>query len=349
MEARDLDNINGPNVGRSREYALKILSPREKSDALLHSQEQLRELAIQLLGDRLELGRATPPHGGELTAEQLERVLGVHRKTEAFLLQIGRLQQDSARIDPAVAAVVPKDLQNILSEIGRRLGKLTQDEESVLGELRKSRGPQPAAKVRPATAKELTALTTSHISELERDVITLDDLLGRQRLEELLAISDEMSALRDRMKQLLADYKKAPSEAVRHELERELRSFERRMAELMEKARRLATELPDEFLNREAMGQNDLQSRIDRLRDLIQKGDVARAEQEMERMSQALDNLIKGMEQNLRGFRRERFTAEEKALGELENRVSDLAHDQDELKSQTEGVKQNASARARQL
>jgi hypothetical protein len=349
MEARDLDNINGPNVGRSREYALKILSPREKSEALLHSQDQLRELAIQLLGDRLELARVLPAHGSELTSEQLERVLGVHRKTESFLLQIGRLQQDSARIEPAVAQVVPKDLQNILQEIGRRLGKLTQDEEAVLGELRKARGGQPGAKSRSGSPKEVPVLTDRHIGELERDVITLDDLLGRQRLEELLAISDEMSSLRDRMRQLLAEYKKAPSDAVRRELERELRSFERRMAELTEKARHLATELPDEFLNREAMGQNDLQSRIDRLRDLIQKGDIARAEQEMERMSQALDNLVKGMEQNLRGFRRERFTAEEKALGELENRLSDLAHDQEELKAQTESVKQNASARARQL
>lgn len=347
MEARDLDNVNGPNVGRSREYALRILSPREKSDALLKSQEQLRELAIQLLGDRLELGRAMPAHATELPPEQLERVLGVHRKTEAFLLQIGRLQQDSARTDPAAGAVVPKDLQNILQEIGRRLGKLTQDEESVLGELRKAR--LAAVKVRPGAAKELVVATDRHIAELERDVITLDDLIGRQRLEELLAISDEMTALRDRMRQLLAEYKKAPSEALRRELERELRGFERRMAELMEKARHLSSELPDEFLNREAMGQSDLQSRIDRLRDLIQKGDVTRAEQEMERMSQALDNLVKGMEQNLRGFRRERFTAEEKALGELENRLSDLAHDQEELKAQTESVKQNASARARQL
>lgn len=349
MEARDLDNVNGPNVGRSREYALRILSPREKSEALLKNQEQLRELAIQLLGDRLELGRALPPHPTDLPLEQLERVLGVHRKTEAFLLQIGRVQQDSARSDLPSAAPVPKDLQNILQEIGRRLGKLTQDEESVLGELRKARGPGAALKVRPGAAKELAVHTDRHSSELERDVITLDDLIGRQRLEELLAISDEMTALRDRMRQLLAEYKKTPSEALRRELERELRGFERRMAELMEKARRLSTELPDEFLNREAMGQTDLQSRIDRLRDLIQKGDIARAEQEMERMSQALDNLVKGMEQNLRGFRRERFTAEEKALGELENRLSDLAHDQEELKAQTEAVKQNASARARQL
>lgn len=344
MEARDLDTISGPNVGRSREYSLHILSPREKTDALLQNQEQLRELAIQLLGDRIELSPTVPSHPAEAQADSLERMLTAHRKTEAFLLQMGRVQQDAMRQDAG-----NRDLTSVLAEIGRRLGKLTQDEEPVLSELRKQRSAAAGNKPRPSLGKELISHNDRHIAELERDVIALDDLLGRQRLEELLSISDEMSSLRDRMKQLLASYKKAPTEAVRRELERELRAFERRMAELMEKAKNLASELPDEFLNREAMGQNDLQSRIDRLRDMIQKGDLARAEQELERMSQALDSMVKGMESSLRGFRRERFSAEEKALGELENKVSDLAHDQEELKRRTEQVKQSASTRAKQM
>lgn len=357
MEARDLDTVSGPNVGRSREYVLKIQSPREKLDALVQAEEQLRELGIQLLGDRLELGRALVaapeilvgqplpgPGLSPLALDMQERVVGVHRKAESFLLQVGRVQQDAG------VPGGPKDLVPALQEIGRRLGRLTQDEEPLLGDLRNRRLPGgQAAKPRAGLGRDITTMNERHVTEMERDVILLDDLLGRQKLEELLAISDEMTALRDRMKQLLADYKKAPTEAARKELERELRAFERRLAELMDKARGLRGELPDEFLNREAMGQNDLQTRIDRLRDLIQKGDLAKAEAELERMSQALDGLVKGMEQNLRGFRGERFTAEEKALAELENRVSDLAHDQDDLKRRTEEVKQRASEKARQL
>ena len=325
MEARDLDSVSGPNVGRSRGYALRILSPRERADALLASQEQLRELTIHLLGDRIDLTKllqpgstaaaATPAtaDGREATGDGWERLQAVHRKAETLLVHLGRIGRGQSDDKNSGAS---KDLLSTLQEIGQRLGSLTQEEEALLGELRSRRGPAGPSR-RLVAGKEVSGLNERHVAELERDTLLLDDLIGRQRLEELLAISDEMTALRDRMRQLLAEYKKSPSEALRRELERELRGFERRMAELMEKARHLANELPDEFLNREAMGQTDLQSRIDRLRDLIQKGDLSRAEQEMERMSQALDNLVKGMEQNLRGFRRERFTAEEKALGEL--------------------------------
>ncbi len=362
MEARDLDTVSGPNVGRSRSYVLHVLSPREKADALLASQEQLREQAIQLLGDRLDWGKALPTTASASAAsptaqapgadprepllDAWERLQSVHRKSEALLVQLGRIAQgpsDSANNGS-------KDLRSTLQEIGRRLGKLTHEEEALLSELRSRRTQGPAAAYRKAlSGKEVSGLNERHVVELERDTLLIDDLIGRQRMEELLAIGDEMSSLRERMRQLLADYKRAPSEALRREIERELRAFERRLAELAERAQRLGQEVPDEFLNREALGQNDMQARLDRMRDLLQKGDIERAAAEFEHMSQVLDGLIKGMEQGLRGYRRERFTAEEKALAELENRISDLVHDEELLKRRTEELKQHASARARQM
>jgi soluble cytochrome b562 len=339
VEARDLDSVSGPNVGRSREYALRILSPRDRQEALLSSQEQLRDLAVHLLGDRIELQRALAGHPSELPPSLQEQALGAHRKTEAFLLQVGRVQQEGARSSGN------KDLLGALQEIGRRLGKLTQDEEVVLGELRKGR----ERRGRGIKDKDIAQHNDRHVGEVERDTLLLDDLIGQKRLEELLAISDEMSQLRDRMKQMLAEYGKHPSEALRKELERELRAFERRMAELIDKARAMQGELPDEFMNREALGQSDLQSRLDRLRDLINKGDVHKAQEELNRMSQALDGLVKGLEHGLRGFRRERFSAEEKALSELEGKLADLVHDQEELRQRTDSVRQSAAARTRQV
>lgn len=345
-EARDLNNITGPGVGRSREYALFIQSPRQRQEALLQSQAQLRDQAVQLLGDRIDVLRGLgqePKEQTELSTEAADRAQAAHRKSETFLLLIGRVQQDSARGEKPA-----KDLLAALQEIADRLGKLNQEEATLLQELRKAQAkgaPRPTRNFQ----REVVTENERHVVELERDVLHLDDLIGRQRLEELLSIGDEMAQLRDRMRQLLAEHKKHPSDALRKEIERELRAFERRIAELAEKARALSDEVPDEFMNREAMGQSDMQSRIDRLRDMIQKGDLQRAQEELERMSQSLDQLVRGMEQSLQGYRRERFSAEEKALAELENQLADLSHDQHQLKQRTEEVRQSASARARQL
>lgn len=342
-EAKDQNNVSGPGIGRSREYALFIQSPRQRQEALLASQAQLREQSVQLLADRIDVERTLGKDSSELSSEGADRAQAVHRKSETLLLLIGRVQQDSAKGErPA------KDLQAALQEIADRIGKLNQEEAALHQDLRKALA---KAGQRPSRSfgREVYTHNDRHIVELERDVLLLDDLIGRQRLEELLSIGDEMTQLRDRMRQLLAEHKKHPSDALRREIERELRAFERRIAELSEKARALSDEVPDEFMNRESMGHSDMQSRIDKLRDMLQKGDLQHAQEELERMSQSLDQLVRGMEQSLQGYRRERFSAEDKALAELENQLADLNHDQQQLRQRTEEVRQSASARARQL
>lgn len=346
LEARDLDDISGPNIGSSRSYSLRVTSARQKHDVMLQNQDALKEQAIQLLGDRIDLSRLEQPQkGARADAPPPEArgaaTLDAHRKTEALLLAIGRMQEDVPK-DP----LLPKELRTALQEIGKRLGRLNQDEDAEL------RGRRPPADKRPARSprgRDLQALNERHVAELERDVILLDDLLGRQRLEELLAISDELTATRDRLKQLMSEYKKSRSENLRREIEREVRELERRLQELAERAQRLQGEVPDEFVNREALGQNDLQGRLDRLRDLLQKGELDKAQAELERLSQSLDGLVKGLERDLKGYRRERFSAEDKALGEAEDKLADLMHDQEQLKGQTDDVKARGNARAKQL
>ena len=119
--------------------------------------------------------------------EQLGGCSASTAKTRRLLPQIGRLQRGQRPQRSRQHRSGPQRSSEHPAEIGRRLGKLTQDEEAVLGELRRRAAqPPPESRSGPAATP-----TDRHISELERDVITLDDLIGRQRLEELLAISDE--------------------------------------------------------------------------------------------------------------------------------------------------------------
>lgn len=337
LEARDLDNVTGPNVGSSRSYTLRITSPREKHDAMLARQETLQEASLLLLADRIDLNSGADharPDGVDLS--------GVHRQTEFLLLQMGRVQEELSA-DP----MLPRDLRPALQEISRRLGKLTQEEAQLVSDASRRAGRDGKRPARPGRGRELLTMNERHVTELERDVILLDDLLGRQRLEELLALGDEMTATRDRLRQLLQKYKKTRSESLRTEIEREIRELERRLGELADKAQKLKGEIPDEFLNSEAMGKNDMQARLDRVRDLLQAGDVDKAMAELERLSQSLDSLMKGMESDLRGFRKERFSAEDKALGEIEDRLADLSHDEEGLKRETEDIKGRVSAKSR--
>jgi hypothetical protein len=327
LEAKDNDDVSGPNIGRSRTFYLSIFSPREKHEAALASEEQLLELTLGLLADRLELPSGDDP---ERVAAALAQV---HVRAEALLALFVRVE---ATLDGDQQARV--QLRAQLGEMHARLGKLTREEEALLG-ARTGKRPRPAA---PA----LLAGNARHVAELERDAIALDDLLGRQRLEELLHVGDEMAQARDRLKSLLSQYKRSRSEALRNEIQRELRELERRLAELAQKSSRLAGELPDQFLNREAMGKNDLGAQLARMRELLDKGDLSEMMAELDRLSSSLDQMMASMDGDLRGYRRERFTAEDKALGELENKLADLEHDQRAVHDETDAVRKRSRAEA---
>jgi hypothetical protein len=332
LEARDNDTVPGPNVGVSRTYSLSMFSPREKHEAALADEERLLEQAVTLLGDRLELKVSGD---GEL----VDAASRVHAELEQTLLTMAKVEQ-ALEADKSTSEATRKELR----EMHTRLGKLSQEEEQLLAGLREKRR-QPNG-LKPGQARPLEVHNGKEIPELERDVIALDDLLGRQRLEELLRIGDEMAQARDRLKQLMQQYKKTRSEETRKEIERELRDLERKLAELRERASKLAAELPDQFLNADAMGKNDMQGDVDKIRQLLEQGKVDQAMAELEKMSSTLDQMMASMEGDLKSFRSERFSAEEKAMAELENKITDLQHDEQQLKSETEDVRQRTKAEA---
>jgi hypothetical protein len=332
LEAKDNDTVPGPNTGVSKTFYLSMYSPREKHEASIADEERLLEQAVALLGDRLEL------KGGAADGELVDAINRIHGQAESLLLALGKVEQ-ALDADKQVSDATKKELRDMHG----RLGKLTQEEEQLLSDSREKRR-KPGLKA--GWARPLEAHNGKHVPELERDVIAIDDLLGRQRLEELLHVGDEMQATRDRLKQLMEQYKKTRSESVRKEIERELHELERKLAELQEKASRLASELPDQFLNAEAMGKNDMQDRMDKIRKLLAEGKVDEAMAELEKMSSTLDKMVSSMEGDLKSFRNERFSAEEKAMAEMENKVSDLQHDEQQIKNETEEVRQRAKTEA---
>jgi hypothetical protein len=328
LEAKDNDTVPGPNIGSSRTLTLLMANPHEQEERSLEDAQQLLEEAVQLLADRLEVPRGED----DLIFESFTRV---HSRAEALLLALARLEQSELGVEPKRRAA--------LGEMHVRLGKLAQQEEVLLSELRDKRR-KSGQPLRPGQAKPLEKGNVAEVAELERDVLLLDDLLGKKRLEALLAVADELSAARDRLKKLLSDYKKTKDPALKQEIERQLREMEQKLAELMKKAQRLSGELPDQYLNAEAMGRNDMQSRIDDIRQMLDKGDVDKALDELSRLSSTLDRMTSSMEADLRGYRRERFSAEDKAIAELENKLADLGEEERRLYAETEEV----AGRARQ-
>ena len=71
IEAKDNDSVGGPNIGRSRELHLKVISPRERHEETLGRQQELAEKIVKNLGGRLTL----KDDGEPAPREEVARVL----------------------------------------------------------------------------------------------------------------------------------------------------------------------------------------------------------------------------------------------------------------------------------
>jgi hypothetical protein len=179
LEAKDNDSIGGPNVGRSREFHLRVISPRERHEETLERQQQVAEKLVKNLGARL-----VGP-----TDDQRDEVSHQLRDAIAELASIGTAFDK----DPHAS----DQLRKTLAQMHERLDRLAIAEQKLMP---KSGGKAPAGRYASTDPKL--------IGELEDDTIALADWLDRERMEGLLDIDDEIDRETRALQRLYAELEK---------------------------------------------------------------------------------------------------------------------------------------------
>src|SRR5262249_23136606 len=105
IEARDTDNVSGPNVGSSRTFYLRLFSAREKHEAQIERQAELLEEVLRALAERLEAPAPTDEQAGRF----LDALSAAHEREQAAITLAARLS-DEAKANP----MAPKELRPAL-------------------------------------------------------------------------------------------------------------------------------------------------------------------------------------------------------------------------------------------
>ena len=315
MEAKDNDNVGGPNLGKSRELRLRVVSPRERHEETLDRHQEVAEKILKNLGARLVL----PADGsaGEAPREQVAREL------REAIIELG-----------SVSAAFEKDphasdaLRKALVAMRERLDKLSTSEHKLLPT-------KPGQKLLP---NRFGILDPRMIGELEDDTIALADWLDRERMEGMLDISDEISAHQKRLADLMAQYEKTKDPRLLDEIEREMKALERAYAELDKHRKGMAEDVLDQYVNRDAIAAKQGQSCIEEVRTLMRSGQVAAAKAKLEQCRQQHDRAASSLEGSLAGLRGDKFSDEQKKLDEVMNELADVAKDQDDIAAEANRI-----------
>ncbi|MBX3161580.1 MAG: hypothetical protein KF773_36805 [Deltaproteobacteria bacterium] len=321
IEAKDNDTVSGAKVGRSREYHLKVVSPRERHEETLGRQQEVAEKLLRNLALRLTMKSDDAEAREELARQLREAVVELGAVTAAY------------EKDPHTSDAMRK----ALAQMHRRLDELLGTEQRIV------------PKGAPAKRGAYTGIDAQMIGELEEDAIILADWLDRERMEGLLDVSDEIVAHQKRLADLLAQYQRTKDARLLDEIEREMRALDRSFAELDKHRRGMPEDVLDQYVHRDAMHAAQGSSCLDDVRKLVRAGQVAQAQQKLEQCRAQTDRASSALEGSLAGLRGDKFTEEQKKLDEVMNELRDVAKDQDDISAEANRLFESYAQKAAEV
>ena len=310
IEATDNDTVGEANIGRSREFHLRVVSARERHEETLGRQQGVAEKILKNLAARLIFADDNQAARDEL-----------NRQIREVIVELG-----------SVAASFEKDPH--ASEAMRKALASMRDRVDKLANLESRWTP----KGKTALKGAFTAFDPKMIGELEDDTIILADWLDRERMEGLLDISDEIASHQKRLAELMAQYQRTKDARLLDEIEREMRALDKAFAELERHRQGMPEDVLDQYVNRNAMQPHEGGSCVDEVRKLVRGGQMAQAQKKLESCRSQHDRAAAALEGSLAGLRGDKFEGEQKKLDEVMNELSDVAKDQDDIAAEASRI-----------
>jgi len=323
IEAKDNDNVGGPNLGKSRELHLRVISPRERHEETLNRQQVVAEKVLKNLA-----GRLVGPGDDIAAREDLD-----HQLRDA----IGELR--------SVAGAFEKDphasdlMRKALATMSERLDRLVQSETIIEQKF----VPKGAPKAKSGT---FGVIDPKLVAELEDDTISLADWLDRERVEGLLDLTDEIAAHQKRLADLLAQYARTKDPRLLEEIDREMHALDRTYAELQKHQQGMPEDVMDQYVSRDAMQAQAGTTCMAEVAALVHAGKTAAAQAKLESCQLQHQRASASLEGSLAQLRGDKFSDEQKKLDEVMNELADVAKDQDDIAAESNKIFENYAQKA---
>lgn len=356
VEAADNDTISGPKVGASAVIRVRIADPREKREQTQEEMEKLVDDLLQLLGEELDL---------QARYQELEGQAGDMEKfpweaaAEAAALQksaresAARAEERAASLADAMDRDPGAREESILQAdmIQQGIAELRERQQAPMQEMAASLEPAGAT---PEEARQktgfLAAAAEQAASKAEALALMAEAMKRERGMADVERGSREMAGAEERLLESLE--KLSPGDrAAAEQVLKQLEQIEQALRDLAEALQKQNKELPEEFLNSDALKDLDLNEVLDALgqvRELLKQGDIAGARQAARNLAKKLADL----RNRLRQAEDEVDEKSAQALGRLKSsalpRMQSLADRQRELLERTEALEGQVGPRLEQ-
>jgi hypothetical protein len=281
VEVRDndpglgLDPLPDPPGKVTRSAAMRLVVNDDEAEhaANIVKMTEIRDAAVDLLAARM----TTTAFDGPVSAESVRTVQVRAAEARGLLHRASDLLAMLADVIDALSMDTLAHERDIatLTEIHRRLMELHRDELTAHEAI-----PPQSERTDPESAHRVLAGLRSHngkeVTQLEDEIIRLDDLVDGQIVERLEALVARLEATQRKLVELLEQLK-AGDESVRaqiEQLEQRRREDLRRIAEARAMLRK---EFEREFMNMDAFAVLERMSSHEDLADMLRRGEIDEA------------------------------------------------------------------------
>ncbi|MFU8803146.1 MAG: DUF4175 family protein, partial [Bradymonadaceae bacterium] len=342
IEARDNNNVTGPGIGRSQPLILYVSSPEDKHLENIADQQALMEALLLHLADFLE----SPVGARQLRDKQVRdkqtyvqvvdddpelderrrrftRIDEIHRQRGPLLDEMEKIAERLSE-DPLM---VNRNL-TLFQGLYEQLRSLQADGNDLLGRL------QIRVDARALTTEDLQRVAdyaSRSEDKLEKGILRLEELLASQKMEAIQATAQDIKDLKDRLRELLEQYRDSQDPELKAAIKREIQRLRQRMAELMARMQMQLQKLPQEHVNMEALRQAQLESetrqmadQLQNIEDMLENDDIDGALAALDEMDASLDALTQEMGDQFSNAEPQGLSEMDKKMGELMDEVNDL-------------------------
>jgi len=320
LQVFDNDTISGPKIGTSRSVRLKLKNLKGEHQQVADLIRDLNSHMVDLLGDHLE----NPVPGEKPTAPSKE----TDQKFEQNLA-------DAVKRTEEIMRRTEKDRMSDFAtwsdlEALKRNLEFTKDDL-----LRK----QEQAATRDQQMKARDEIS----AELERMSLLSEDIGKRMKAQELASTAQDLARSQERLMEALE--KMQSGDKNLDAIMKQISELANTLASLQQALSQLAQQMPDDFMNPEAMqglGFQDMFRALDEIRKKLMQGDIEGARQLARELFNQMAQMVAALQNAQRSAMNSGMGRMQGEMQRQSNELQEIAREQQEILSKTEGMNNSA-------
>ncbi|MEO1301944.1 MAG: DUF4175 family protein [Myxococcota bacterium] len=322
VEAVDNDTIGGPKKASSEIRKLVIFSARERHRELVNTQRQMMDKMVDLLARELENPFVSKTNALAESLTTQKGITGAYQSlSEAMGALVLALEEDQLS-EPAISEAFVNIAEHLTGAEKERRRAIQRVEVQPENRNRRER---------------LAATQTGAVTQLEKDLIYLDDLIAIQKIDELKETASDLLDAQRELQKKLERFRETKDPGLRAELEREIRALRQKMMEMLARMSDIKRQLPGEYRNMESGRMLEMDSQLDRLEKMLREGNLDEAAAELEQLANMIEDMVDNINESEQQFGDERYS-------EMRQKLQEFSQEYQKLQAEQEAITERAEA-----